>query len=142
MFWFASAKFNVPRKPSFKHKALLANSHDSSCHEPPRLLNFNGGLQWMAAYSNLELGARGPAALASNMEVVRKVLRAQEGTCLSAAKTLPSVIVRACNATFLLQRHQRFVDELWAMARDQKLLVWTTDISDEGRFVQRLGTEA
>ena len=38
LFWFSVAKWNLPRKPVFKHRALLANMLDPVCHEPPRLL--------------------------------------------------------------------------------------------------------
>eukprot|EP00966_Prymnesium_polylepis_P327565 7383434-Prymnesium_polylepis.2 len=123
IFWFAVAQYNVPRRPLFKLRALRINKYDSTCHEAPRLLFFNGGQTWTRAHSSLELGTRGPAAFAYNAAVLRKILKGQRAFCLAAAATLPSIVERACNASFLLQRHSAFVDALWAVAREQELLV-------------------
>ena len=128
--WYAHAKWILPRN-FFKVRSLRVNKHDSSCHVPPKVPLFNTE-KWKRARTKLMLGQKGPAALAHNTAVIRKALAVQNmgilADCVAAAATLPSVAERACNATFLLQRHTSFVKALWRDARDQKLLVWSQDV--------------
>ena len=123
--WFAHAKWILPRRGAFKVPALLLNQHDSTCHEPPKLLLFNSVLG-KRTHAKLELSTRGPAAHELNMAVLKKALtgKLHQSDCQAAAETLASVMERACNATFLLQRHTAFIEALWAVARKEELLIW------------------
>mmetsp|Transcript_19797 Transcript_19797/g.49450 ORF Transcript_19797/g.49450 Transcript_19797/m.49450 type:complete len:173 (-) Transcript_19797:38-556(-) len=122
LVWYAHAKWILPQKFNFKALALRINTHDSSCHEPPKLLYFNTD-SWRRARLYLELRSRGPSALVRNAAMLRTVLNSRYfdmmGDCRAAASTLLSVMERACNPTFLLQRHSDFVTQLWNVWSDQ-----------------------
>ena len=106
--WYVTAR-SLHRLWSFKKRALRANRYDSSCHEPPKLLHFNGGPQWKAAFNQLDFGARGAAVLSHNLVAVQRALDASRSLCIEAERTLPGIASRACNVSFLLQRHATYV---------------------------------
>jgi len=112
--WYANAKY-LNRVWSFKARALRANQYDSSCHQPPKLLHFNGGSQWKQAFSRLNLVSRGSIALSHNLAVVQRVLRVSRDVCGGAEQTVPGIASRACNASFLLQRHFSHLNAMGAI---------------------------
>ena len=102
--WYATAK-DLHRLWSFKNRALRANRYDSSCQQPPKLLHFNGGSQWKDGFQRLDLITRGASALSRNVAAVERALAASRAVCDGADRIVPGIASRACNASFLLQRH-------------------------------------